>query len=121
MSALFSSTQMAVEWAASVLETRACTYMPDDAHEQVVCVVERTGGDVAYPHDAPEISFQIWAKAEADAEAGAMMVAIAASTKPPEDPHVNAVGAPTVFSYGREEGGWFVWQATVPFSVRLID
>lgn len=121
MSALFSSTQMAVEWAASVLEVRTCTYMPEDVEGGVVCVVERTGGEVAYPHDAPEMSFQVWAKTEAEAEAGAMMVAIAASTMPPEDYHVNAVGTPTVFSYGREDGGWFVWQATVPFSVRLID
>ena len=42
MSALFSSTQMAVEWAASVLETRACTYMPDDAHEQAVSYTHLT-------------------------------------------------------------------------------
>lgn len=49
------------------------------------------------------------------------MLAIATVTMPMDDPHVNAMGTPEVLSYGREEGGWFVWQVTVPLDVRLTD
>lgn len=124
---MFSSVQCAVEWAATTLGVRACTYLPMDAtggvdaDEKTFVVVERTGGELDYPHDNPEISFQVWSRSEADAEAYANMLAIAARTKMMADRHVNAMGVPSVLSYGREDGGWFVWQVTQPLSVNLLD
>lgn len=117
---MFDSMEMAVAWAASVLGTRACTYLPADPPDEL-CVVERVGGELDYPHDSPEFAFQVWAKAEKAAKDGACLVAVAAKTAPPADGHVNSVGVPTVYSYGREDGGWFVWQATVPMEVNLLD
>lgn len=124
---MFSSVQCAVEWAATTLGVRASTYLPMDAtggvdaDEKTFVVVERTGGELDYPHDNPEISFQVWSRSEADAEAYANMLAIASRTKRMADRHVNAMGVPSVLSYGREDGGWFVWQVTQPLSVNLLD
>lgn len=118
---MFSSMEMAVAWAAGVLGYRAATCMPRDYAGEAICLVDRTGGELDYPHDSPEISFSVWARSEAEAESGANALAIACKTMPPGDWHVNAVGVPRVFSYGREDGGWFVWQTTVPFQVRLQD
>ena len=119
---MFSSMECSVAWADRVLGVHAVTYPPPDARELgAFCVVERTGGELAWPHDSPEISFQLWADSESDAEELANMLAIATVTMPMDDPHVNAMGTPEVLSYGREEGGWFVWQVTVSLDVRLTD
>lgn len=124
---MFSSVQCAVEWAAEVLGVRACTYLPRDASgnvtsgDRTLVVVERTGGELAYPHDSPDISLQVWSRSEAEAESGANMLAIAARTMPMADRHVNSMGTPSVLSYGREPGGWFVWQVDQPLSVNLLD
>lgn len=118
---MFSSTEMAVAWAAEVLGVQSGTYMPSKFDGDAICIVDRTGGDLDYPHDAPEIAFQVWARNEADAESGATCIAIACKTRPPDDPHVNHVRTPRVFSYGREERGWFVWQCSVAFDVTLLD
>ncbi|NPD32254.1 hypothetical protein HLV35_03100 [Eggerthellaceae bacterium zg-997] len=124
---MFSSIECAVSWAARVLLVRACTYVPRTSEGDVTaddaefCVVERVGGPLAYPHDEPEIAFQVWARREARAEQLACMLAVAARTMPISDAHVNGMGVPSVCSYGREEGGWFVWQTTVPLKVNLLD
>ena len=37
------------------------------------------------------------------------------------DRHVNDVGVPSVLRYGREDGGWYVWQVDVTLEVNLLD
>ena len=123
---MFSSVEYAAAWASDVLGVRACTYAPRDARGDVpgsepFCVVERTGGPLDWSHDSPEIAFQPWSRSEAEAEAMAASLAIAVRTRPMDDPHVNAAGVPDVLSYGREEGGWFVWQTSVRLEVNLLD
>lgn len=119
---MFSSMECSTDWVRHVLGIRTVTYPPPNARELgAFCVVERTGGELAWPHDSPEISFRLWADSELEAEELANMLAIATVTMPMDDPHVNAMGTPEVLSYGREEGGWFVWQVTVPLDVRLTD
>lgn len=119
---MFSSMECSIAWARRVLGMWTVTYPPPNGREfGAFCVVERTGGELAWPHDSPEISFQLWADSEDEAEELANMLAIATVTMPMDDPHVNAMGTPEVLSYGREEGGWFVWQVTVSLDVRLTD
>ena len=96
------------------------TYAHDTSAE-AFCLVERTGGEVSWPHDSPEVAFQVWAKTDLAAEQAAYLLAIGAVTAPPADPHCNSVGTPTMYSYGREEGGWYVWQATIPFEFNMIQ
>lgn len=123
---MFSSIECAIKWAHSVLGIDTCTYVPlkDDGSVDAstsFCVVERTGGELDYPHDAPEIAFQVWAKTEDRAETLANMLAIATKTMPIDDMHVNGMETPTLVTYGREAGGWFVWQVSVVIHVSLRD
>lgn len=119
---MFSSLEHSLSWAHEVLDIRCATYPPADAQGlEAFCVVERTGGPLDYPHDSPDMTFQLWARDEATAEENANVLAIAAKKRPMGDPHVNAMGVPEMMSYGRMEGGWFVWQVSVPLNVNLLD
>lgn len=124
---MFSSLEYAVNWARSILGYRTSTYVPRDAdgmalvRDKKFCIVERTGGELDYPHDMPSFSFQIWSQSEADAEADANILAIATKTKPMDDYHINACGTPSVLSYGLMDGGWFVWQVNLDLNVNLLD
>ncbi|MCI6275080.1 MAG: hypothetical protein MR611_10510 [Coriobacteriaceae bacterium] len=123
---MVSSLEMVCEWVRGVLGVRVGTYPPASATTatggaQPFAVVTRTGGEVDYPHESPAFAVQVWAADEATAETDAYLVAIACKTMPPSDAHVNAILTPTVLSYGRMEGGWFVWQANVSLEVNLLD
>ena len=122
MTTVFDPMEFVVGWVAGVLEAPAYTYVPDGPPD-LFAVVTRTGGEVAYPHDSPEFAVQAWARTDADAETAAYLVAIAATNpaSQPADRHCNAVGTPTMYSYGREDGGWYVWQVTVPLEFNLLD
>lgn len=124
---MFSSIEAAVEWAQFVLGggVRVGTYVPRDAEglptgKQSLCLVDRTGGTLNFPHDFPEITFQVWTKSEAESEELANVLAIACKTAPPTDPHINSIQPPTLSSYGNQ-GAWFVWQVSVSWGVRLDD
>lgn len=118
---IYDPMEMAVKWAASICECPVSTYVRDDAQDNDVFItVERTGGIVDYPHDSPEITFRVWATSDATAEENAYLLAIAAKTMPPSDAYVNAVGAPTMYSYGREDDGdYYMWDVSIPFNIRL--
>lgn len=119
---MFSSVEHSIEWAEGILGIQVGTYAPDDSDEMdSFCIVERTGGEIDYPHDSPDITFQIWAKTGLGAETQANMLAISAKMRPMDDPHVNGMGVPEMMTYGREEGGWFVWQVSIPLNVNLLD
>ncbi|MBS6418870.1 MAG: hypothetical protein KH372_08645 [Olsenella uli] len=122
---MFSSVECMVSWATATIGVRCGTQVPRGAsgvaEGGTFLVVTRTGGELDYPHDAPRLAVQTWARSEADAEALANQVAIALRTMPPTDAHVNHVGVPSVLSYGRQDGGWYVWQVDVGLGVNLLD
>lgn len=126
---MFSSIECAINWARQILGVHVGTFVPRDARGVVsaapnidtFAVVERTGGALDYPHDSPEISVQVWSRSDEKAETMANMLAIACKTKPIDDDHVNAIGVPTLFSYGAEAGGWLVWQVNISLEVNLLD
>nr|DAF81964.1 MAG TPA: hypothetical protein [Caudoviricetes sp.] len=122
---MVSSLELVIRWTEETLGIQAGTYPPKDAAAAVpgaapFAVVTRTGGTLSYPHDSPAFAVQIWAADEATAEADAAMLAIACRTKPPTDSHINAVLDPSVLSYGRQDGGWFVWQTDINLEVNLL-
>lgn len=123
---MVSSIELVCKWVGKVLGVRVGTYPPSGSTTATdsaspFAVVTRTGGEVDYPHESPAFAVQVWAPDEATAETCAYLVAIACKTMPPADPHVNDVLTPTVLSYGRMEGGWFVWQTNVNLEVNLLE
>lgn len=125
---MFSSLEYAIKWASEVLGYRAVSYVPRNADDTLkpikdkkFCVVNRTGGELNYPHDSPSFAFQLWCRTDAEAEEEANILAIAAKLKPMKDIHVNAVGVPDVLSYGYAEDGWFIWQVNIDLEVNLLD
>ncbi len=124
---MFSSLEYTIKWVHSVLGYRTSTHVPRDAdgmalvRDKKFCIVERTGGELDYPHDSPSFAVQIWSQSESDAEQDANILAIATKTVPMNDYHINAVGIPDVLSYGLMEGGWFVWQVNLDLEVNLLD
>lgn len=122
---MISSLEIVRDWAAETLGLDAGTYVPADAtaaypDAEPFCVVTRTGGTLDYPHDSPKFAVQVWAADESAAETYAAMLAIACRTMPPKDPHINSVAAPAVLSYGREDGGWFVWETDIDLEINLL-
>lgn len=121
---MFSSLECVIAWAHDVTDVPCGTYLPEGAKSTAggsYCVVSRDGGELDYPHDAPDVSIQVWSPTEAGAESLANVVAIACKTMPINDRHVNNVGVPSVLRYGREDGGWYVWQVDVTLEVNLLD
>ena len=119
---MFSSVECSIRWAATILEVPVGTYAPEESEKLTAfAITERTGGSLDYPHDNPDITFQIWAKEEARAEQLANLLAIAAKTMPIDDSHVNTMDVPEMMSYGKAEGDWFIWQVSVGLNVNLLD
>lgn len=119
---MFDPLENVVSWVGSVLSVPVSTYSDTEkATGDEFALVQRTGGDCDYPHDYPEFAIQIWAKSDAAAEQAAYLLAIGSKTVPPTDRHIDAIGVPTMYSFDRQEGGWFVWQVTIPFVVNLLD
>lgn len=109
-----------IKYVQNILNVDVVTYVPKDTPD-VFALVDRTGGVLDYPHDRPEFSVSIWARREDVCEELAHKLAIALKTRPPEDEHINSHSVPSVFSYGREEGGFFVWQVTFGLVTNILD
>ena len=119
---MFDPMECMAGWAAGILGVPVRTYPTPDSGDVLFCVIERTGGDVDYPHDWPEVSLQAWARTDEAAETAAYLLAIAARNENgPNDTHVLDVGVPSMYSYGREDGGWYIWQVTMKLACNLID
>lgn len=121
---IVSSLEILIAWVKDVLDIDAGTYPPHDATTateaaEPFAVITRTGGAVDYPHDSPQFAVQLWAASEERAELLANLLAIACRTMPPDDSHVNSLATPTVLSYGRMDGGWFVWQVDIGLEVNM--
>lgn len=106
---MWSSTAAVVTWVESTLEVRTGTYPPADSPSDFA-VVQRVGGDCAYPHDSPRFAVQVWTDTEAGAEQATLALAAVLPGIVDSDTRINAVGTPSVTSIGRDEGGHFIWQ-----------
>lgn len=111
---IFSSIEYVIKYVHGVLEIPVSTHTQKNTPD-MYALVDRTGGVMDYPHDAPEYSVSIYTKSEAKSEELAHVLAIGLKTKPMQDPHINKCYPPNVFSYGRDEAGYFIWQ--VSFSI----
>lgn len=118
---MFDPLEFAVAWASRVTGVRCGTYIYDDMPDPAV-VVTRSGGTVDFPHDAPNFAFTVYASTDDEAESLAYQLAIAAryGQCQPSDPHLNAVGAPSLYSYGRRNGQ-YIWETDIPMNFRLLD
>lgn len=116
---MFDPLEAVVSWASDILDAPVMTYPDPPDGASIFGVVTRTGGDVDWPHDWPSFAIQVWAESDAEAEQGAYLLAIGAKTRPPADAGILEVMTPSMYSYGREDGGWYVWQTTIPLAVNL--
>lgn len=117
---IWSSMEYIIKYVHDMLGVPTATHTPKNTPD-VFALVDRTGGDMDYPHDRPEYSVSIWARSEDKCEELAHVLAIGLKTKAPDDGHINAHGVPAVFSYGQEEGGFFIWQVTFSLVVNIQD
>lgn len=117
---IWSSMEYIIKYVHKTLGIPVATHAPKNTPD-VFALVDRTGGEMDYPHDRPEYSVSIWARSEDKCEELAHVLAIGLKTKPPDDDHINAHGVPAVFSYGQEEGGFFIWQVTFNLVVNIQD
>lgn len=122
---MFDPMEYAVSYVHNTLNIPASTYLQEGVRPQttpVCAIVQRTGGEISYPHDNPDFAVQILADSDEKAQLYAYSLAVALKTQPPKDKHLNAVGTPTIYSYGMtEDGDWFVWQVTIPMAFNLVD
>lgn len=117
---IWSSMEYVIGYTRDILNVDAMTYVPKNT-PNAFALVDRTGGEMDYPHDRPEFSVSIWAKRADVCEELAHKLAIGLKTKPPEDIHINSHSTPVVFSYGRDESGFFVWQITFGLVTNILD
>lgn len=119
---MFSSLEFIIGWIGKTLEYVPVFTYPPEKTPDVFCTVDRTAGQLDYPHDNPEFTVSIWSKREDKAEELANVLAIAVKIKPPtDDYHINTVGVPNMYSYSKVDGGYFVWQVSFFLSVNLLD
>lgn len=118
---MFDPLESFINWVGSTLECDCATYVPDfEELPELFCRIERTGGQIDYPHDAPDFTASIYATTDEAAESAAYTLAIAAKLQPPKDTHINSVGVPSMYSYGRDESGkYYIWAVTIPLNIDL--
>ncbi|KXB34380.1 hypothetical protein [Atopobium deltae] len=117
---IFSSIEYVIGYVQDVLEIPTSTYAQKNT-PNAYALVDRTGGVMDYPHDAPEYSVSIYTKSEAKSEELAHVLAIGLKTRPMKDVHVNTCAAPNVFSYGRDDAGYFIWQVSFSLVCNIHD
>ncbi len=106
---MWSSLETVVGWAARTLDMPASTYpLAQDSYP--FAVVNRTGGECAYPHDYPRYAVQVWTESDAEGESYAFDAALALPSIVDEDERINAVGVAEITQLGFIDGGGFVWQ-----------
>lgn len=117
---MWSSLEMVVGWAGRTLSMPASTY-PQAEAPYPFAVVNRTGGECAYPHDYPRYTVQIWAESDAEGETLAFDTALALPTIAEESERVNAVGTPEIVQLGLIDGGGFVWQVSFDLATNIYN
>ena len=82
-------------------------------------VVNRVGGECAYPHDYPRFGVQFWMPSDAEGESLAFACAIALASIRDVSDRINAVGTPEITQLGYMDGGEFVWQVTFDLATNI--
>ena len=109
---MWSSMNAVVSWLESRLDVRVCTYPPREMPTDFA-VVQRVGGTMSYPHDAPRYTVQLWTDTDEGGEQAILALARVLPTLVTADERINAVDAdPEVTQLGHVETGHFVWQLT---------
>lgn len=107
---MWSSLAETIAWVEDALDVRTGSYPPADQAGDFA-VVNRVGGETAYPHDSPRIAIQLWTDSDANGEQVALAVARALPALVGRSPRINAIErGTTVTQLGRDENGHFVWQ-----------
>ena len=117
---IFSSMEHVIKWAHITIGLPCSTEVQKNTPDEFL-LVDRTGGEMDYPHDYPEYTISIWTRSSARSEQVAHELAIALKVTPPTDRNINAIFTPNVFSYGKQEGDFIVWQVTFSMSVNIKD
>lgn len=117
---MFSSLQAVIDWAADTFELPVSTY-PQANDEHPFVVVNRTGGECAYPHDYPRFGIQFWAESDAEGEVLAFACAMQLESLLSESDRINAVGTPEITQLGLVDGGGFVWEVGVSLSTNIYE
>lgn len=110
-----------ISWAERSLGVRVGTYPPKDMPTDFA-VVQRVGGTMRYPHDAPRYSVQLWTDDDESGEQVIMALARLLPNLASEDERINAVDLDAeVTQLGRIETGHYIWQLTFQLYVNIKD
>lgn len=118
---MWSSLAETVAWVEEALEVRTGSYPPADERGDFA-VVQRVGGETAYPHDNPRIAIQAWTDSDENGEQVALALARVLPTLKERSPRINAIGRDiTVTQLGRDENGHYVWQVEFQMHVNIRE
>lgn len=120
---MWSSLAETIAWVESVLDVRTGSYPPANQTGDYA-IVQRVGGDTAYPHDNPRIAVQIWTDSDANGEQVALALARVLPQLKEQSDRINAIdGESTITQLGRDDNGHYVWQVvfTAHCNIRLDD
>ena len=107
---MWSSLAETVAWTESTLGVRTGSYPPADQTGDYA-VVNRVGGETAYPHDHPRMAIQIWTDSDENGEQVALALARVLPTLAEQSGRINGIErGTTVTQLGRDDNGHYVWQ-----------
>lgn len=118
---MWSSLATVTNWLKGVLDIRVGTYPPKDMPADFA-VVQRVGGEMSYPHDAPRYAIQLWTDTDSGGEQAIMALARVLPTLADESERINAIdSSPDITQMGHTETGHFVWQLTFQIYANIRD
>ena len=118
---MWSSLAETISWVEEALDVRTGSYPPAN-EDGDFAVVQRVGGETAYPHDHPRIAIQAWTDSDENGEQVALALARVLPSLKERSPRINAIGREiTVTQLGRDENNHFVWQVEFQMHCNIID
>ena len=90
---IFSSMEHVIKWAHTTIGLPCSKEVQKNTQDEFL-LVDRSGGEMDYPHDSPEYTISIWTMSSARTEHVALDLAIALKVTPPTDRKINAVFTP---------------------------
>lgn len=118
---MWSSLAETIAWTEDTLGVRTGSYPPAN-EDGDFAVVQRVGGETAYPHDHPRIAIQAWTDSDENGEQVALALARVLPSLRERSPRINAIGRDiTVTQLGRDDNGHFVWQVEFQMHCNIID
>jgi hypothetical protein len=110
-----------IQWAEASLGVPVGTYPQKDMPTDFA-IVQRVGGSMSYPHDAPRYSVQLWTDDDASGEQVIMALARLLPTLKEASGRINGIDPdPEVTQLGHVETGHFVWQLTFQLYANIRD